>query len=568
MSIKDNFDYTIPTLNRKDLMSFSTINSNEAQIRPFKKMVTNRDWSINLYNLDIESSCPKRVSVFTNKVDFINKVDDIERTNSKILHYKLDKPEYNLSNADIEKSKPNLGNLHTNRCTNPLEPKYKLPHVDKYPPEQPRFLRDTMNIQDIAGARPNKYFKWKTRETFPLDNHGIEGSKPKPRYVRNTKYNNIDYSDLTRDNFRTRRHTSPLDPVYEVKYKNGEHYTHGVVDGSKPQTVYPYTYTEPFALRVNDIQGAQAGTKNKINQFNGLNYAMTTDDIKGANAGSLKKGISTTRCLNPLIPKYQMPGCVELKGTFNDPFARNVIPKKATPNNNQKQQRKSESARVDHRTPLNKEPEPCKTETNIHNEVNINNNNNIPEGFEQGFNDQLYKVDTVNFNQENYQKPVPFYGFIHDKYVSSTDNPDLRVKIDKKKEEALKSKTSTGFYNSNNRAISATVSSYNDRTAKTFKGGVTAGTTTTNSFGKPSRMLSAGGNAIIPNNTTANINSNTNIMNKTISRNGFNSKMTYAQRLDQFMESNNLKYIGETTTKAKTVSFAPVPEKIPKERGS
>jgi hypothetical protein len=81
-------------------------------------------------------------------------------------------------------------------------------------------------------------------------------------------------------------------------------------------------------------------------------------------------------------------------------------------------------------------------------------------------------------------------------------------------------------------------------------------------------MLSAGGNAIIPNNTTGNINSNTNIMNKTVSRNGFNSKMTYAQRLDQFMESNNLKYIGETTTKAKTVSFAPVPEKIPEERGS
>ena len=64
-------------------------------------MDTQRDWSINLYNLDIERSCPKRFGVFTNKVDFINKVDDIERTNPKILHYKLDKPEYNLSNADM-----------------------------------------------------------------------------------------------------------------------------------------------------------------------------------------------------------------------------------------------------------------------------------------------------------------------------------------------------------------------------------------------------------------------------------------------------------------------------------
>ena len=39
------------------------------------------------------------------------------------------------------------------------------------------------------------------------------------------------------------------------------------IDKSKPQTVYPYKYPEPFALRVNDIKGAQAGSKNRINQF-------------------------------------------------------------------------------------------------------------------------------------------------------------------------------------------------------------------------------------------------------------------------------------------------------------
>ena len=82
-------------------MYLSTINKNDAIIRPFKKMVTQRDWSANLYNLDIESSMPRRFGVFTNKVDFINKVDDIERTNPKILHYPLNKPEYNLTNAQI-----------------------------------------------------------------------------------------------------------------------------------------------------------------------------------------------------------------------------------------------------------------------------------------------------------------------------------------------------------------------------------------------------------------------------------------------------------------------------------
>ena len=54
MSVADNFDYSLPSLSKKDTLSLSTINSNDAKIRPFKKMDTQRDWSINLYNLDIE----------------------------------------------------------------------------------------------------------------------------------------------------------------------------------------------------------------------------------------------------------------------------------------------------------------------------------------------------------------------------------------------------------------------------------------------------------------------------------------------------------------------------------
>ena len=36
MSVADNFDYSIPSLSRKDTMSLDTINSNDAKIRPFK----------------------------------------------------------------------------------------------------------------------------------------------------------------------------------------------------------------------------------------------------------------------------------------------------------------------------------------------------------------------------------------------------------------------------------------------------------------------------------------------------------------------------------------------------
>ena len=535
MSVADNFDYSLPTLSKKDTMSLSTINSNDAKIRPFKKMDTQRDWSINLYNLDIERSCPKRFGVFTNKVDFINKVDDIERTNPKILHYKLDKPEYNLSNADIEKSSPNMGNLKTTRCTNPLEPKYNLAKVEELPNEIPRFIRDSIDIKDIDGAKPKKYFKWQTRETFPADNHGIAGSKPKKKYVRQTKYNNIDYSDLTRDIFKTKRHTNPLDPVYELKYKNGENYTYGLIEKSKPQTNYPYSYPEPFALRVNDIMGAQAGTKNRINKFTGNNYELTTKDIRGCSAGSLKKGITTQRCTNPLVPKYQMPGAVELNGIQNDPFARTAgfnMMKGKTPI------QKIPTPKIEQKKPASAKQETPKLEEQ-------KNQNNDNSNYELGYNHQLYKEDKINFNKDNYKKPEPFYGFIHDKYVCSSENPDVRPLIDKRKTDMLMSKTSNAFYNSGSNNLNKTL---------THNGAVSSGQIKTPSVASGLNNY----NSNIPNQMQID---QTKSMNRTTRDGGF-KKMTYAQKLDQFMETNKLKYINEKPPQPKIINPIPM-EKVP-----
>ena len=350
MSVADNFDYSIPSIPKGNTMYLSTINKNDAVIRPFKKMVTKRDWSANLYNLDIESSMPRRFGVFTNKVDYINKVDDIERTNPKILHYPLNKPEYNLTNKDIEKSSPQMKHLKTTRCTNPLEPKYTLPHVEEYPPSVPKFIRDAIDIKDISGARPQKYFQWKTRETFPVDNHGIEGSKTKETYVRkrlgNTKYDYIDYSDLTIDIFKTRRNTNPLDPVYGFK-KNADIFKYGPIEKSKPMTQYPYFYQPSLNLKLNDIKGTNIGSKNRINKFTGNNYELTTKDIPGCYVGSLKKGIVTKRCTNPLNPNYQFLGAKELSGEkfgeYSKKRAQSVSTMNSTNNNNNlKKKRRSE----------------------------------------------------------------------------------------------------------------------------------------------------------------------------------------------------------------------------------
>ena len=325
-SNKLNPDYNYRSLNKLDSMSLSKINENDASMKNFKKLDTKRDWSLNMYNLDIPGSVPKRYGVFHHKENYINKVDDIERANPKLLHIGLNKVEYNLTNKDIDGSYPQCVKFKTTRqpC-NPLEPKYQTCKVEAIETPVPKFIRDSIHVTDIDGAKPRKYFRWDTRTMFRND---IDGSSPRKRYCRNSNYNYYDYSDVTKDKFITKRCVNPLEPVYELKYKEGENYTHGHIEGNKPVTYPPIIYPEPYNLRTEDIEGCQVGTKYKINKFNGLNYNLTSDDIKGTKAGSLKKGIATERNTNPVDPIYKLPGDKELANN-NNPYGTTLISKSA-----------------------------------------------------------------------------------------------------------------------------------------------------------------------------------------------------------------------------------------------
>jgi hypothetical protein len=58
----------------------------------------------------------------------------------------LNKPEYNLTNADIEKSKPQCQRFFTSRQpSNPLNPEYKLSKVEYREVTPPKFIRDQIN---------------------------------------------------------------------------------------------------------------------------------------------------------------------------------------------------------------------------------------------------------------------------------------------------------------------------------------------------------------------------------------------------------------------------------------
>ena len=323
MSVAENYDNSQSLQNKRGTMYLSVINSKDAVMRPLNKLYTQRDWSANLYNLDIDSSYPRKFGIFTNKVDFINKVDDIEKSNPKTFHSILKKPDYNLSNKDIEKSSPSAFHFKTKRVTNPLQPKYKFAGIESYPPEKPKFIRDSIDVKDIEGASSHKKLKFLKNETMSEKIKNIEGAQPRIPYVRksvgNTNYDYMNYSDINDFVFKTKRHTNALDPIYMLKQEDlKKSFFYGPIEKSKPDCKYPYYYKPSLNLKIDDIKGASPGTTSYIRKFKGNNYKLDTSDIPRANAGSLKKGMTTLRCTNPLLPIYQYLGEKEEKYLNNN----------------------------------------------------------------------------------------------------------------------------------------------------------------------------------------------------------------------------------------------------------
>ena len=419
-------DFEYPFLNRKDLMSLSTINSNDFPIKKFKQMVTNRDWSLNLYNLDIEGSSPRKFGLFSNKIDFTNKNKDIEKS-SPYTQKILKKPNYNLSNEDIEGSRPNISQCNKlSRHTNPLEPKYNLPKLEKIQIEdKTKFIRDNSYIGDISEIK-NKKQNIFLRDT--LNKNDLIDSFPKKQYfTRKDKYNNMDYTDVTKINNKIQRCLNPLMPIYNWKYPiNNLRYSVGPIEGNKPNPFSMYKYENPFNLRNDDIDGTNPGSKNTFKKFKGSNSCLNIGDIRGAIHGSLKKGITTKRNINPIWPKYEYPGENELKNekkslNKNENIKFNKIEKNISieltnlnnklqvsnensfniDDNNGKQNIQNENndnTKKDNKTKNEERVKICKALSEL-NGVSPNNNNE------------------VKFDKNLYKKPEIYYPFKHEKYI-------------------------------------------------------------------------------------------------------------------------------------------------------
>ena len=152
------FNY-YPMPNRKDSISNRNLDETDFPKRKFKQLCTNRDFSLNNYSLDIEGAAPRSNSIYTNKIDFTLKNQDIEKTTPKnLIPDKTNRPNFNLNNKDIEGTLPRGHHcFNTSRHCDPLNPDYPLPSTGaRYPLEIPKFMRNTLDVGDIQGAPSNK----------------------------------------------------------------------------------------------------------------------------------------------------------------------------------------------------------------------------------------------------------------------------------------------------------------------------------------------------------------------------------------------------------------------------
>ncbi len=318
----------IISLNRKDLKDLSIINGKSHN---FKKLDTNRDWSLNLYNLDIEGSCPRKFSFFTNKVDFTNKNNDIEKSSPKNYYPNINKKSFILSNEDIEFSNPQCNKKVSSRHTNPLCPRYPSPPMEVCPLPPPKFIRDSIDIKDIKGSAPNKLGFNKKLFKFPIKKEEIKDSKPKKPYIRKIKYEYMNYHDVTNKKIKY-RNTNPLRPQYNWSYMENRKLL-GSIDGNAPLIYNKYLYNNNFNLNTKDIKGAYTGSTKLINKYIGNTFYLKTKDISGAQADTLIRGIITKRHLNPITPNYQYLGHSEIQNIDNNPY---FIGFKSTENFNNK----------------------------------------------------------------------------------------------------------------------------------------------------------------------------------------------------------------------------------------
>ena len=133
-----------------------------------------------------------------NRPDFHNTFD-VMGAGPRMLHFGLDKPEYNLTNKDIKGSEPCVNSFKSVRAeepSNPLNPKYKLQSFEYVEPQPNKFIRDQMVIDDIKGTRSKPPTNKPVKDIMNIRDIECTQSRERTKH-RSGSYSNMDYRDVT-----------------------------------------------------------------------------------------------------------------------------------------------------------------------------------------------------------------------------------------------------------------------------------------------------------------------------------------------------------------------------------
>ena len=211
--IKPNYenDFNYPSLNRKDLMSLDTIKEKDFKKKGINRLISNRDWSMGLYNLDIDKSFPKRRDLYLNKIDFINKLDDIEKARpSKEKIY--NKPNFSLNVRDIEKAYPKKDRrfISNNRYNNNVN-KINLNLNNKIYESNSYEEVNKNEINDNTNSNINNSEIHYSRNIFNNNNEFIK------KYYNRYKVNNNKRNNLSSISSISQNIIKPLDTLHMLQ---------------------------------------------------------------------------------------------------------------------------------------------------------------------------------------------------------------------------------------------------------------------------------------------------------------------------------------------------------------
>ena len=239
---------------KKETMYLSTIRDSDVGLNRYSRTVQSR----NLETQDINYKRGKSNA----RESYVLKTDDIAKSCPKKLFNFIERPYDRFTNDDIRRCRPRAKHFMTNRPpTDPLNPVYDMPSELPLEPYEPKFIRDSMNVDDIRGTKPRIKIKdlKKAHPTNYVDDI-VEKEKNK-KFERTTVLDSLNVEDINnKTRFRSKRVTNPLAPEYQFRFKGEEPVVIGEIDKNKSRIRHRKIVKDEYCLQTQDIEGAQVST--------------------------------------------------------------------------------------------------------------------------------------------------------------------------------------------------------------------------------------------------------------------------------------------------------------------